>query len=1129
MDFESAYQQLNPKQKEAVDTIDGPVMVVAGPGTGKTQLLAMRAANILQRDSTLLPTNILCLTFTDSGQVAMQRRLIELMGESGAHVAVHTFHSFGTEIINSYPEYFYQGANYSPADELTTHEILVEILQNLPYRDPLSSQNQGEFVYLKAIKSRLQELKKSAITPEELRELAMDGLKFVEYIEKPLIELFDVASFSSLKDIERSQKLMQAAENYKQPELNVLGFLPLSKVFIDTFGQALRSAIDLKKPKPLNNWKKDWFTKDKNKQPVCKQRDILDKLLALSDVYEAYQKALDTRKLFDFDDMIVRVVHALETRGDLAYELQEQYQYFLVDEFQDTNAGQLRLLHALANHPVNENRPNVLVVGDDDQAIYAFQGAELNNILGFKDSYQDVKLITLTDNYRSAPKLLQTTRQLIVQGVDRLETHYKEIDKTLNAKIEPKDFNLQRQLFTLQAHEYEWVADEIRNLIHSGHPAKEIAVICREHRYLEALLPYLYDQDIPVSYERRHNALDNPQIKELITLARVVEALSRQDIVNANGHLPELLSADYWQIPAKDIWQLSLDARRGFEAQHITVYWLELMLGGKYGPKLKNIAEFLLESAKFAQSHSLEQIMDMLVGNTSESLPQETYEETEKSPKKIKEKLISPFKNYYFSDDIIMQKPENYITLLSCLSAIRNHLRHYRADTNLRLSDFIYFVDLCVEAGVTINVTGLHSSSEDAIRLMSAHGSKGLEFNSVFLLSAVNKIWDSKGRGSLLQLSPNMLQIAHSNNLDDNLRLFYVAATRAKNNLIITNYLEGDDGKEVTSFGALEDPLVQAILPRPIKPVDMPDSATSKLMRAERQWFDMHWQMPHKDMKELLAPRLETYKLSVTHLNNFLDVASGGPINFLLGNLLQFPSAMSPSAAFGSAMHESLQYLHEHFINHKKMPSLEDLTRYFDASLKLKRLSLADEKKFLDRGHNSIELLLQKRGGLINSRQLPEQNFFSQGVMIGEAQLTGKIDVLEINKRQASVIDYKTGKAVKTWLPQGKSIYEKIKMHKYAQQLYYYKLLVEGSRTWGDQGIKLKTAELVFVEPDKQGELNVLALDLDDIEELSRLTALIKSVWQRIINLDFPDVSEYSPDVKGIKAFEDYLIENYSD
>jgi DNA helicase-2/ATP-dependent DNA helicase PcrA len=1127
MTFDEAYKSLNSKQKEAVDTIDGPVMVVAGPGTGKTQLLAMRAANILQKDSTLLPTNVLCLTFTESGQVAMQRRLIELMGEAGAHVAVHTFHSFGTEIINSYPQYFYKGANYSPADELTTHEILVEILENLPYRNPLASQNQSEFVYLKAIKTRLQELKKAAVTPEELRELAMDGLKFIEYIETSLTDLFDVASFSSTKDIERSQKLLDTAMKYKQPELTVLGFKPLSKVFIDTFGQALAQAIEINKTPPINNWKKDWFTRDKSKKATCKQRDVLDKLLALSDVYQDYQTALDTRRLFDFDDMIVRVVHALETRGDLGYELQEQYQYFLVDEFQDTNAGQLRLLHALANHPVNENRPNVLVVGDDDQAIYAFQGAELNNILGFKESYTDVKLITLNDNYRSAPKLLDVHRQLIVQGVDRLETHYKEIDKTLLSKTKTKEFELKRQLFTMQAHEYEWVANEIRNLIHSGQKANGIAVICREHKYLEALLPYLYELDIPVSYERRQNALNNMQIKELIVLARVVEALSRQDETTANGFLAELLSAEYWQIEAADIWRLSLAVRQEYEAKHKNVFWLELMLAGKHGAKLKTIAEFLLESAKFARSHSLEQIMDMLIGNTAESLPQETYEESETVLQSRRQKYISSFKDYYFSDDILKQKPENYITLLSCLSAVRNHLRRYRADTNLNLTDFIHFVDLCMQAGVTINVTGLHAASEDAVQLMSAHGSKGLEFKTVFLLSSVNKIWDSKTRGSLLPLAPSMLQVAHTNNLDDNLRLFYVAATRAKNNLIITGYLEGDDGKQVTSFGALEDPTLQAVLPSPAEPFNMPDSAQSRLNRAERQWFDVHWQMPHREMKDLLAKRLETYKLSVTHLNNYLDVTQGGPVNFLLGNLLQFPSTMSPSAAFGSTMHECMQYLHEYFIARKKLPGQNELEHYFDDSLRLKRLNPTDEKKYLDRGHNSLQAIIQNRSSCIKANQMPEQNFFAQGVMIGNAQLTGKIDILEVAKREATVIDYKTGKAIKSWLPQGKNIYEKIKMHKYAQQLYFYKLLVEGSRTWGDQGVKLTDAELVFIEPDKQEDLNVLALDLDNKEDFARLAALVKAVWQRIMNLDFMDVSDYSKDVKGIKAFEDYLIENY--
>jgi len=1124
MEFESIYKSLNKAQKEAVDTIDGPVLVIAGPGTGKTQLLATRAANILKKDSTLLPTNILCLTFTESGQVAMQRRLIELMGESGAHVAVHTFHSFGTEIINQYPQYFYQGANYSPADELTTHEILVEILENLSFRNPLATKNQNEFVYLKSIKSRLAELKKAALTPDEFRELIKDNLKFVDFIEPIIIELFDVTSFSKKEDIVRASKSLDIAKSYKQPSLKVSGYKPLKDVFIDTFGEAVEKAETLNKPKPINDWKKDWFARDRRNKAICKQREILDKLLSLADVYEKYQSSLESRKLFDFDDMIVRVVQALETRKDLAFELQEQYQYFLVDEFQDTNAGQLRMLNALADHPVNEGRPNILVVGDDDQAIYAFQGAELNNILGFKEAYSDVKLITLTDNYRSSTKILDVSRNIITQGIDRLETRFNDIDKTLVAKINPSPSVIERQLFNTQAHEYEWIAKHISRQIKNGQDPKEIAVICREHKYLENLLPYLYDLGIPVAYERRQNALDNREIEELITLSKTVDAISKQRIDEANGLLPQLLSCDFWQINATDIWKLSLASHLFFQENHQPAYWIDLMLNGDYGSKLKLAAEFLLDAAKLSHNHSLEQVIDFLVGNTSFSTNEESYQENDLSDIKTKLTSISPYKNYYFNSETLKNKTEEYLALLSSLSAIRNQLRRYRADTKLSLSDFVYFVELCRQAGVTINVPGLHGNVNEAIQLMSAHGSKGLEFETVYLISAVNKVWDTKGRGSLLTLAPNMYSIAHTENQDDNLRLFYVAMTRAKRQLYISGYLRNDDNKEVTAFGALEDSTVKQYMPSPEKLDNFKEDDELRVRLTERQWYDRHYQLPKSTMQVLLSSRLQNYHLSVTHLNNFLDVTRGGPINFLLGNLLQFPAAMSPSAAFGSSIHETLEHLHKFVNTHSKFPNSKELIEYFEASLKLKRLATTEEKLYLERGRSCIKSFIEQRQKLVKPSQIAEQNFFSQGVLVNDARLTGKLDVIEISKLNANVIDYKTGAALTDWEIRNKSLYEKIKIHNYKRQLYFYKLLIDNSRSWGDKGIKLISGELVFVEPNKQNSISSIQLNLEDSFEIERLKKLISAVWQRIQNLDFPEVSNYEQNANGIIDFEDYLI-----
>ena len=146
--------------------------------------------------------------------------------------------------------------------------------------------------------------------------------------------------------------------------------------------------------------------------------------------------------------------------------------------------------------------------------------------------------------------------------------------------------------------------------------------------------------------------------------------------------------------------------------------------------------------------------------------------------------------------------------------------------------------------------------------------------------------------------------------------------------------------------------------------------------------------------------------------------------------------------------------------------------------------------------------------------------------MVGQARLTGRLDVLEIDKHSARTLDYKTGKAISNWNGQGKQDYEQVKMHHYRQQLLFYKLLVDGSRSWGDKGIRLDKAELVFVEPDKRGEIESLKLDFSDQSELERTRRLIQAVWSHVQRLDFPEVSEYQPTIRGIIDFEDSLLRN---
>ena len=165
MDFTTRYDSLNVNQRRAVDHIHGPLLVLAGPGTGKTELLSMRAANILRQTDTL-PSTILCLTFTDSGAANMRERLRSIIGADAYKVAIHTFHSFGTDIIGRNREYFFRGAEARPTDELTQYQLLAGLFDQLDWKSPLASKNHDEYVHLRDVQRTISEFNQSGLTQD---------------------------------------------------------------------------------------------------------------------------------------------------------------------------------------------------------------------------------------------------------------------------------------------------------------------------------------------------------------------------------------------------------------------------------------------------------------------------------------------------------------------------------------------------------------------------------------------------------------------------------------------------------------------------------------------------------------------------------------------------------------------------------------------------------------------------------------------------------------------------------------------------------------------------------------------------------------------------------------------------
>ncbi len=1106
MDFAARYKKLNKAQQQAVDTIDGPVMVIAGPGTGKTELLSMRAANILQRTDTL-PENILCLTFTESGAVAMRSRLASIIGMDAYKVAIHTFHSFGTEIINQNSAYFFSGASFQPADELSCYEILHGIFDEQDYTSPIVSKMNGEYTHLRDTIQVISELKRSGLTSSELLAILDANDIVYDAVEREFQTLFEgrIGSTTANKLVGMIAKIEK-----HMSELPLPGYTSVARIIADSLKTALEQADADTSTKPLTAWRNQWFKKDETGAFVFKARERQAKLRTVSYLYGRYIERMQEEQLFDFDDMIMQVVHAIEVNDELRFNLQERYQYIMVDEFQDTNMAQMRILYNLADNPVNEGRPNVLVVGDDDQAIYSFQGANVGNISAFLHLFTQTTRITLTDNYRSTEPIITHARSVITLGTDRLENHLEGLDKTLTTHKSSADSTVTLIEYPTVGDERHQLVQTIADLLKNGTPAHSIAVIARRHFELQSILPYFAKYDVPVNYERRDNVLDNEVVRLVEHIAHIVVALFEKRHSDADALLPELLAHPAFGFSPRDVWQLSLTAHTNHQK------WMEVMATT---PIFVPLHSWLIALAQLTAHQPCEHMLDLIIGLPSDRKESDSPfddDGKEQPTEDVKaNSFTSPLFGYFFATDKLEKAPNTYLSYLEALRTIRAKLRDYQPNEPPTLQSFLEFIRLHRQLNSTITSLRPESSHQTgAINLMTAHKSKGLEFDHVFIVDAVDSMWGEqvRSRSRLIGYPENLHQLAPvGDTLDERLRLFFVAMTRAKRHLTISYSLFDDGGKATLPASFL--------IGNGWHPNQPPSSPELQLEAAELAWYQPLVGPIESDMKQLLSSRLENYKLSITHVNNFLDITRGGPQGFLLNNLLGFPQAMSASAGFGSAVHASLQKAHMHLAATGDQRPIEDVLHDFEEELGRAHLSDADFASYLQKGSEALTAFLTAKQTTFSPQQKAELSFAGQGVQIGDMRLTGLLDLVDIIENRLVVTDYKTGKPPRDW--KGKTDYEKIKLHKYRQQLMFYNLLVRHSRDYNR--FAFEKGVLQFIEPTTRGEIIELEATFDH-DELERFTALLSRVWQHIVQLDFPSSSQYDQSYKGILAFEEDLL-----
>ncbi len=1075
-EFERRYKTLNPAQKEAVDSIFGPVLVIAGPGTGKTELLSMRVAQILQQTD-VFPENILCMTFTDSGSDNMRSRLTHLIGHDAYKVDIQTFHSFGSDIIGRYREHFFEGAHMLPSDEIISIEILHEILKDLPYKHILKTEHPTQgFLYIKDIKQRIGDLKKAGMTPKMLKDILESSAHFLSLLE-PLLKGFFGGSRISKNIFDALPSLIEKITSLEDTSIMPFGLRSYKELILSELLTCHDLAPDTK---PLTAFKSKYLEKTDTNSLAFKDVSRWKKYTGLVDVYTSYQEALYAKGYYDFDDMLIEAIRIIKEHPHVRYDLLEKYQFIMIDEFQDTSGLQMQLISLLCE---DDSTPNILCVGDDDQSIFKFQGANITNFLEFGEKFPDKKIISLTDNYRSTKEILEFSRKIILQGNERFETMNTGISKELRFhRDEPGTIIFQNAETELD--ELYFVADHIQKYLDDGEDPKNISVISPKHSYLQDLSTILQAKKIPVAYEKKQNIFAIPEVSYLISLLNCLHTLTKTNPFASNEILSCVLSFPFWEIDRRTIWNISKTA---FEQGQS---WMDIMLNSE-DVQLTNIANFLLDlSQKTVAGESVERILDALIGSTES----------------IDGAFISPYYSYYFTHLKNGIPKYSYLSLLSHLRTFIEALRSHKKKELLTVNDALSFFEIYDQYDLPLNDYNIYEHSGPRITLQSAHKSKGLEYKIVFVLHATDKAWCDRSGIQKLTFPKHLPLSPDNDDIDDHLRLFFVAITRAKQDLVIVSHKLGTKGKPQSLLRFLAgEPLLSTTTVNYIQ-------SENVLQRFET---DQKYNDFTESEKDMLRGYLKDYQLSITHLENFINLEYGGPEKFLEKNLLRFPTPMDKDSCFGSSMHITIQRVYTYLKQNNILPSLIEICEMYQEILQGFRLPKKDFDEMLAHGIEKLTIYMDQRKNYFDKGHFIEQDFRNEGVVVDNVPLTGKIDKMILHNTFIEVVDLKTGSIIHNFTGKMKGL-------NYKYQLIFYKLLVENSRTFGRK-YRVHDGAIEFLVDD-HGEIKILPLHIEQ-KDVDELTKLIIAVYNKIMNLDFPDVSGYEKNLRGTKKFIEDLIQ----
>ena len=851
--------KLNQAQREAVEVVEGPVLVVAGAGTGKTRVIVERINKLIEQGTA--PESILALTFTEKAAAEMSDRINA--GRIGVTIdtTIATFNRFGNDLLNTY------GGEYG----LGNLTLLGET---------------GQLVFLR----------------EHFDDFKLD---------------------------------------YFAPVSNPDGQLEILAKYVSELKQQLLSP--------------DSYLSYAEKMPASNAEERLEKQKhgELARFFQTYLQLCKSEQVIDFDDQLYLTIDLLEHRPNILKRLQDRYRYIMVDEFQDTNPMQSKLIDLLAGEA-----KNVMVVGDDDQSIYGWRGATLANILDFKDRYPKTREITLIENYRSTQTILDCAYRLIQHNnPDRLEVINK-LDKRLRGQHDGPAPDLLH--FATQENELTWLAEDIKRRLDSGEVPGSIAVLARSNDIVQRIHGTLELHGISHSVAGFSNDIYTHYV-----VRQLIEALKAVADPHDDMALFHTLSGPLFDLEIGSLASISSSGQRHHQP----------------------LAEAIRESDDEKSKKALKQVEawrdqagEQSVGRVAYAIAKDSgwlqtlYVRAEQGTADISE--IQALSKYF----VTLKEFERIAGVASVQSYILN-------------------LPALQSAGSSFDDPTLELST-DEVNVLSVHRAKGLEWSTVYLVNCVEGSFPAQNRGKSLAV-PEELQANPSKaneRMAEERRLMYVAITRAKENLIFS-YADRQGGSAKRKPSRF---LAEAIGQDPaITTVDEDISTQLDIFSAERT-SEKTAELPEKMFKD------GRYFLSVSQIESWLKC----PQDFYYKYVLSMPLPPAPQLEYGSLIHGIIEKIH---LGRQKgdVVSLQDLTAEVMAGLpKIGYASKRSRERYFEQAPKTVTAVYKR----FMHDELPIETEWPFELPVPDLPLTirGKIDAVYQHAGGLEIRDFKTGTSVKT-------------------------------------------------------------------------------------------------------------------